>query len=127
MTNATFTAFVASDLFNAGYSCDGHPFIAEQYYVVIENAAGRRFRHEKTFNGTEQLVCEETGDSCFPDMREEATAKAERLAARVNAAFAAGKDVDWTYWGEIDPAYGSDEFISQGTEAQRAFADKAAA
>lgn len=127
MTNATFTAFVASDLFNAGYSCDGHPFIADQYYVVIENAAGRRFRHEKTFNGTEQLVCEETGDSCFPDLRQEATAKAERLAARVNAAFAAGKDVDWTYWGEVDPAYGSDEFISQGIEAQRVFADKAAA
>ncbi len=127
MTNATFTAFVASDLFNAGYSCDGHSFIADQFYVVIENATGRRFRHEKTFNGTEQLVCEETGDSCFPDLRQEATAKAERLAARVNAAFAAGKDVDWTYWGEVDPAYGSDEFISQGIEAQRVFADKAAA
>jgi hypothetical protein len=125
--NTTYTAYVASDLFNAGYGCDGHPFIADQYYVVIENAAGRRFRHEKTFNGTERLVCEETGDSCFPDLRQEASAKAERLAARVNAAFASGKDVDWTYWGEIDPAYGSDEFISQGTEAQRVFADKAAA
>lgn len=125
--NTTYTAYVASDLFNAGYSCDGHPFIADQYYVLIENAAGRRFRHVATFNGTEQVICEETGDACFPDLREEAFAKAERLAARVNAAFAAGKDVDWTYWGEVDPAYGSDEFISQGTEAQRAFADKAAA
>ena len=73
------------------------------------------------------MVCEETGDACFPDLRKEASAKAERLAARVNAAFSAGKDVDWTYWGEIDPAYGSDEFISQGTEAQRVFAEKAAA
>ena len=127
MTNATYTAYTASDLFNAGYSCDGHPFIAEQFYVVIENAAGRRFRHTATFNGTEQVVCEETGNACFPDLREEASAKAERLAARVNSAFAAGKDVDWTYWGETDPAYGSDEFISQGTEAQRCFADKAAA
>jgi hypothetical protein len=125
--NTTYTAYVASDLFNAGYSCDGHPFIAEQYYVLIENAAGRRFRHTATFNGTELLVCEETGDACFPDLRAEASAKAERLAARVNAAFAAGKNVDWTYWGEIDPAYGSDEFISQGTEAQRVFAEKAAA
>jgi hypothetical protein len=125
--NTTYTAYVASDLFNAGYSCDGHPFIADQYYVLIENAAGRRFRHVATFNGTEQVICEETGDACFPDLREEASAKAERLAARVNAAFAAGKDVDWTYWGEIDPAYGSDEFISQGTEAQRVFAEKAAA
>lgn len=127
MTNTVYTAYVASDLFNAGYSCDGHPFIADQYYVLIENAAGRRFRHVATFNGTEQIICEETGDACFPDLREEATAKAERLAARVNAAFAAGKDVDWTYWGEVDPAYGSDEFISQGTEAQRAFAEKATA
>ena len=126
MTNTVYTAHVASDLFHAGYSCDGHPFIAEQFYVVIENAAGRRFRHTATFNGTEQLVCEDTGDSCFPDLREEASAKAERLAARVNAAFAAGKDVDWTYWGEVDPAYGSDEFIFQGTEAQRVFAEKAA-
>jgi hypothetical protein len=127
MTNTVYTAYVASDLFNAGYSCDGHPFIADQYYVLIENAAGRRFRHVATFNGTEQVICEETGDACFPDLREEASAKAERLAARVNAAFAAGKDVDWTYWGEVDPAYGSDEFISQGTEAQRAFAEKATA
>lgn len=127
MTNATYTAHAASDLFNAGYSCDGHPFIADQYYVIIENAAGRRFRHTATFNGTEQVICEETGDACFPDLREEASAKAERLAARVNAALAAGKDVDWTYWGEIDPAYGSDEYISQGTEAQRCFAEKAAA
>jgi hypothetical protein len=125
--NTTYTAYAVSDLFNAGYGCDGHPFIAEQYYVLIENAAGRRFRHTAAFNGTELLVCEETGDACFPDLRAEASAKAERLAARVNAAFAAGKDVDWTYWGEIDPAYGSDEFISQGTEAQRVFAEKAAA
>ena len=95
--------------------------------MVIENAAGRRFRHQATFNGTIQIVCEETGDSCFPDIRNEASAKAERLASRVNAAFAAGKDVDWTYWGEIDPAYGSDEYIYQGTEAQRCFAEKAAA
>jgi hypothetical protein len=127
MTNATYTAYVASDLFNAGYSCDGHAYIAEQFYVIIENAAGRRFRHTVTFNGTEQLVCEDTGDSCFPDYRATAKTKAERLATRVNAAFAAGKDVDWTYWGEIDPAYGSDEYISQGTEAQRCFAEKAAA
>ena len=127
MTNATFTAYAASDLFNAGYSCDGHAYIAEQFYVIIENAAGRRFRHTATFNGTEQLVCEDTGDSCFPDYCATAEAKAERLASRVNAAFAAGKNVDWTYWGEIDPAYGSDEYISQGTEAQRCFAEKAAA
>jgi len=125
--NTIYTAYAASDLFNAGYSCDGHPFIAECFYVLIENAAGRRFRHVATFPGTEQVICEESGDACFPDLREEASAKAERLAARVNAAFASGKDVDWTYWGEVDPAYGSDEYVNQGTEAKRLFAEKAAA
>jgi hypothetical protein len=125
--NTTYTAYTASELFNAGYSCDGHPFIAEQSYVMIENEAGRRFRHTAIFNGTQEVVCEESGDSYFPDLRQEATAKAERLAARVNAAFAAGKDVDWTYWGEVDPAYGSDEYVSQGTEAKRVFDEKAAA
>jgi hypothetical protein len=122
--NATYNAYVASDLYNAGYSCDGHPFIAERFYVVIENEAGRRFQHEANFNGTERLVCEETGDPCFSDLREEATAKAERLAARVNAALTSGNGIDWAYWFEIDPVYGSEEYQSQGIEAQRAFADR---
>ena len=125
--NTTYTAYVASDLFNAGYSCDGHPFIAEQYYVMIENAAGRRFRHQVIFNGTQEVVCEESGDSYFPDLRQEASVKAERLAARVNAALQSGQFLSPTFWDEIDPAYGSDEYMYQGTEAKRLFAEKAAA
>jgi hypothetical protein len=125
--NKTYNAYVASDLFNAGYSCDGHPFIAEQYYVMIENAAGRRFRHQAIFNGTQEVVCQESGDSYFPDLRQEASAKAERLAARVNAALQSGQFLSPTFWDEIDPAYGSDEYMYQGTEAKRLFAEKAAA
>ena len=125
--NASYTAHVATDLYNAGYSCDGHPFIAEQYYVVIENQAGRRFRHTTTFNGTQEVICPESGDSYFPDLRAEASAKADRLAARVNAALDAGKFISPTFWDEVDPAYGSDEYFDQGTEAKRLFAEKAAA
>ena len=125
--NATFTAYVASDMYNAGYKCDGHPFIAEQYYVIIENAAGRRFRHTTTFNGTQEVVCPESGESYFSDLRQEASAKAERLVARVNAALQAGQFLAPTFWEEIDPAYGSDEYVYQGTEAKRLFAEKAAA
>ena len=125
--NASYTAHVATDLYNAGYSCDGHPFIAEQYYVVIENQAGRRFRHTAIFNGTQEVVCPESGDSYFPDLRQEASAKAERLAARVNAALQSGQFLSPTFWYEIDPAYGSDEYMYQGTEAKRLFAEKAAA
>jgi len=122
--NATYTAFSVSDLFDAGRTSDGDSFIAEAFYVLIENARGTRFRHVATFRTTEMLICEETGESYFPDLREEATAKAERLAARVNAAFAAGQNVDWAYWIEVDPAYGSDEYQAQGIEARRAFEER---
>jgi hypothetical protein len=125
--NATYTAYPWSDLFHAGYSCDGQPFIAEQYYVVIENEAGCRFRHQATFNGTQEVVCPESGDSYFPDMRDQAQAKVNKLAIRVNAALKAGKTLSPTFWYEIDPAYGSNEYVDQGTEAQRVFEEKAAA
>jgi hypothetical protein len=125
--NATYIAYAASDLYNAGYSCDGHPFIAERFYVLVENKAGRRYRHQVIFNGTEQLICEETGDACFPDLRQEASAKAERLTQRVNAALKAGVALDLACWYEVDPAYGSDEYEDQCTEVQRLFAEKAAA
>ena len=124
--NATYTAYATSDLYSAGHSCDGHPFIAECFYVMVENAAGRRFRHQAIFNGAERLVCEETGEPHFADLREEASAKAERLAARVNASLAAGLALDSGRWYEVDSAYGSDEYQSQGIEAQRAFADRSA-
>ena len=125
--NATYTAYPWSDLFHAGYSCDGQPFIAEQYYVVIENEAGRRFRHQATFNGTQEVVCPESGDSYFPDMRDQAQAKVNKLAIRVNASLKAGKTLSPSLWYEIDPAYGSNEYVDQGTEAQRVFEEKAAA
>lgn len=120
----TYTAHVNTDLYQAGRTCDGHPYIAEAYYVVIENDRGTRFRHATTWCGTERMVCEETGEAYYPDRREEARTKAERLCARVNAALCDGTGVDWAYWVETDPAYGSEEYIAQGTEAQRAFAER---
>lgn len=122
--NRTYIAYVASDLYNAGNSCDGHPFIAECFYVVVENEAGRRFRHANTFNGTTPLFCDETGEPHFPDLRQESSAKAARLADRVNAALVAGISLDAARWYEVDPAYGSPEYQSQGIEAQRAFSDR---
>lgn len=125
----TFSAHVASDLYQAGYSCDGHPFIAEQFYVVVENEAGRRFHHQVTFNGAE-VICNEDTDGetvFFADVRKEASAKAERLAQRVNAALVDGVSLDSDCWYEVDPAYGSDAYVNQGTELKRVFAEKAAA
>jgi hypothetical protein len=123
---ATYNAYVASDLYQAGISCDGHPFIAEKYYVLVENAAGRRFRHNKSFAGVEVIQCEETGETGFQDLRNEVMATVEDLAAKVNATLAAGKPLTAACWFEVDPAYGSDAYVSQGTEAQRCFAEQAA-
>ena len=125
--NTTYTAYVASDLYEAGIACDGHPFIAERYYVVIENAAGRRFQHEKAFAGVEVIECEETGETGFADIRETTKAIVEDLAAKVNATLASGKALTPSCWFEIDPAYGSDSFVDQGTESKRLFAEKLAA
>ena len=128
MTNATtFKAYVVSDLYQAGTACDGHPFIAEKYYVLIENAAGRRFRHRKSFAGVEVVQCEETGKTNFADIRQDVVATVEELAARVNVALSLGKALTTSCWFEVDPAYGSDAYIDQGTEAKRLFAEKAEA
>jgi len=125
--NATYKAYAVSDLYEAGLACDGHPFIAEKYYVLIENAAGRRFRHEKSFAGVEVLKCEETGETGFADIRETAKAIVEDLAAKVNATLASGKALTASCWFEVDPAYGSDAYIDQGTESKRFFEERAAA
>jgi hypothetical protein len=122
--NATYTANVASDLFNAGRTEDGTPYIAEIFYALIENQAGRRFRHNATFSAVEVIVDEYEGGTYFANRREQAAAKAERLTVRVNAALKAGEALDTGCWEEVDPAYGSDEYISQGTEAKRAYADR---
>jgi hypothetical protein len=49
------------------------------------------------------------------------------VLADFEAALKAGKFLSLTFWEEIDPAYGSDEYAYQGTEAKRLFAEKAAA
>jgi hypothetical protein len=125
--NTTYTAYVASDLYEAGISCDGRPFIAEKYYVVIENAAGRRFQHEKSFAGVEVIECEDTYETNFADIREEAKSIVENLAAKVNVVLASGKTLTASCWFEVDPVYGSDSYVDQGTELTRLFAEKLAA
>jgi hypothetical protein len=122
-----YKANVASDLYQAGLTEDGRPFIAENYYVVIENAAGRRFAHNVFFNGAVVHFDDEEFCHYFEDVREEAKAKAEALCDRVSSALASGRSINLDLWVEVDPAYGSDEYVSQGTEAQRAFLDRLAA
>lgn len=110
---------VVSDLYQAGYSDDGHPYIAECYHVEVTLPDGRRFRHFSSFPGCVAEYSEE-GDRCFGDIREQQRARAERLVARVLAAGVIDDDI----WHEVDPAYGSNAYISQGIELERAYADR---
>lgn len=107
MDEQTYVAYSASDLYKAGMTCDGQPFIAETFYVIVENNNGNRFRHEVNFNGTNPEFSKDDDGVYFPDLRKEAASKAENLANKVNAALASGKGIDLSFWYEIDPVYGS--------------------
>lgn len=101
---------VGSDLYEAGRACDGHPFIAEVYFVEITFPNGRRLRHDHRFPGCVVSFDEDSdGEASFGDVREEAKAKAERLAARV----AAAGEIDSGFWREARPVYGSAAYSSE--------------
>lgn len=94
---------VATALYHAGTTEDGTPYHAESYYVVLERADGYRLGHNCTFLGA---VCHrnpEDGFCFFEDVRSEAKAKAEDIAARV----VARGYVDMAYWAEVEAVYGS--------------------
>lgn len=115
---------VSSELYDAGRTEDGQVYAAERYLVWAEDIDGTRYEHRSAFNGCRVSVCEEDGYNCFEDIREEAKELAEKLAERVRDHLAADGALNMAYWHEIDPAYGSASYISQGIEEQRAFMDK---
>lgn len=119
-----YTVSVESDLYKAGSTEDGVPFIAEEYYVLIENQAGKRFRHSYLFKGAVRSICPEDGFESFEDIREASKASAQAVADRVNAALAKGTKLNPECWTEIDPAYASDEYIKQNTEEKRWVAER---
>ena len=124
----TFTAVVDADVYNACRTEDGEIFTAERYFVSVSNDYGLRFRHTVFFNGAKRdVVSEADGWIHFADVREEAKARAQRLADRVNHALENRYVLDSAYWIEDAPVYGSDAYINSGEEAQRAFADREAA
>lgn len=125
--NSKFEVGVTSDLYDAGPQDDGHPFIAERFFVELVNVqTGRRWRHNLGINGAERHYCEETGEPHFSDVRAQAKERLERLVARVQERLAQGGRLDANQWYEVDPVYGSDEYVSQGIELQRVFAERAA-
>jgi hypothetical protein len=118
-----YIAYVISDLYDAGRDMDGQCYIADCYYVVAEDEhTGRRFAHDHRFFGA-KLCVDDDGEYGYEDIRKEQSAKADALCDKINArlkkyAFEISM-LNLAHWEEIDPAYGSDAWISQGTDAKR--------
>lgn len=121
-----FQVAAVSDLFDAGKDNDGRVFAAEVYYVVIENGAGRRWASYDRFRGARRVVDEE-GWVGFDDLREEASAAAEALAAATDQVLASGGKVSLEDWYQVDPAYGSKVYQYEGIEEERAYEERQAA
>lgn len=98
-----------SDLYKVGVTEDGEDAISERYFVQLEASDGRRWIHAVSYDGSEVKYHEE-GFAYFPDNREEASAKAEKLAATVRSHLEAGGAIDFAHWREDRPRYGSDAY-----------------
>ena len=121
-----FQVSAVSDLYEAGRTHDGTQFSAEGFYVVVENGAGRRWASYDFFKGAEVVVDEE-GFVFFPDVREEASAAAEALAAATKQVLKSGGKLSLEDWYEIDPAYGSKVYQYESIEEIRKYEERQAA
>jgi hypothetical protein len=115
---------VASDLYEAGITEDGDRYIAELFYVMVEFENGVRVRHNMIFKGCKVVEGGEESDGMvfFEDIRVDQMIKAEKLAARVREALAAGAALDPAHWTEAEPVYGSRAYevrVSEMTKEER--------
>jgi hypothetical protein len=106
--------FVRSDLVVTGYDAEfadaTNPrgaLYGQALYVVAEAHDGRRWAHDHLFVASRRDALA-------------VLARAERLCSRIQAAYDAGRRLDQAHWREIDPAYGSDAYVAQDVEAERA-------
>src|SRR5690606_24986507 len=103
---------VYSALYCAGLTEDGEEYIGHIFFVRAEAPDGRRWAHVQGFDGVSVEYDEEFGCTYYGDIREEASARAEALAAKIKAYLEAGGKLDPTCWNEMDPAYGSSAYDS---------------
>jgi len=101
---------IASDAYEAGKRDDGHPFIAENYYVTMTNERGERWAHKLRWVGCE-VDQDEEGYNCFTDVRAHALEQAAKL---LGAIVEAGGAVNLEHWDQARPVYGSDAYVEYG-------------
>ena len=101
---------MVSDLFAVPSFDFPEPEYHERFFVEVQTAKGRRFRHEVSFPSV-ALACHEDGERFYRRV-EDAQDKAQALADRVEAHLKAGGKLDWDRWNEDAPVYGSQAYIA---------------
>lgn len=96
---------VDSDLYDAGPSMNGGPFLAEIYIVVAECLDGSRFEHRTRFPGARREMDDEGFDH-YADIRDEASKNAHALMQSIQD----GGVIDLASWRERAPVYGSQAY-----------------
>lgn len=108
----TIQVTIASELFEI--RGEEGPEVAERFFVSFATSKGRRFYHEVSFASVELAHDDEEGS--FYRRVWDAEARAEALAARVQAHLDAGGKLDANRWEEVAPVYGSEAY--EAFEAQ---------
>lgn len=103
---------VNSALYRAGLTEDGEDFVGYVFFVQVTAPDGRRWVHGQTYDGVRCEPNEWTGADDFVDVRDAASASAEKLASKVRAHLASGGQLDPVCWNQVDPVYASDAYES---------------
>jgi hypothetical protein len=106
---------VGGDLYQAGRTEDGVPYIAENYFVTVEFEGGEVYRHREVFLGC-KVEEDDEGYSHFGDIREESSRRANTLCERVQAHVAAGGTLDMSHWSFYRTIYGSGAYLAETAE-----------
>ena len=100
---SSYLALVGSNPEMADMANPRGEIYAERWVIWAERADGRRWQHERSFSAQHE---------------------AQRLLDRIEAAHRGGRRLNRDHWIEIDPCYGSEAYVAQGIEGQRAAAER---
>ncbi len=120
---------VFSELYEVGPTLDGGPIIGSESFVVAWLRGGRRFRHDRTF--VSHINTGEFDDDGYPIYmltHDQAQRAVNRLVERIQSSYDEQGFItlDDAHWSEMDPEYGSQAYITQGIEFERALNERQA-
>lgn len=109
--DSSIKLFVNSDLIYAATTIDG-PKTGEILSIILEKPDGSRFAHPTNFQAFDVICDERTDYETLVVARPEAQAEADAALGQI----AREGRIDLAQWTEIQPAYGSEAYVTGGWE-----------